>query len=198
MTRIAIWCFACVIYLVFAGSLGTHELVVAAVLATLSTLWARAIRENSRRQFSAAREQVAPLLRAIGDLFPATLRSGAALLKAAARSGSPGRALSCRFHFGLDDEPRQRSRRAFSVLCASLAPNRFVINIERGRAEAIIARQDCGADFQSQHAGDGTGVLAVDLVGGGDGAARRSHGLGAAASKTAARVLQRSRTSASC
>lgn len=138
MTTLVIWCSAYVTYLIFAGTLSADELGVAAVLASLSALWAYALRENSRRRFSAAWADIPPVLKALGGLYPAAARTGAVLLRTVARGGSPGRARPRRFRFGPADEARERGRRALAVLCASLAPDRFVVNVERGRSEALL------------------------------------------------------------
>jgi hypothetical protein len=138
MATFVIWCLAFGAYLLFAGTLSLDELITGAVLATLAAAWARTISACSWQRFAAAREQIMPVVRALGGVFPATLRTFAILLAVVVRGSSPGRAMATRFSFGLAEDPRQRSRRAIAVLCASLAPDRFVVNVERARAEALI------------------------------------------------------------
>jgi len=138
MVNLLIWCIAFAIYLLFAGTISVTELMAAGVLASLAAAWAHAIRQCSRRPFSVASEQIMPVLRAVAGLFPATLRTCATLLKAVAAGGSPGRALRCRFEFGMAEDPRARTRRAVAVLCASLAPDSFVVTADRAKGEVLI------------------------------------------------------------
>lgn len=135
---IVIWCVAFGTYLLLACTISLSELLTAFAVAVLAVLWAHLIRSNSRRRFSAGREQIVPGLRAFAGLFPATLRTAAILGKVAIRGGSPGCLVRSRFEFGRSENPRQRTRRALAVLCASLAPDRFVVAVERRRSEALI------------------------------------------------------------
>ncbi len=142
MNSIVMWCVAFGSYLLFAGTISFSELLTGVGLATLAVLFAHVVRENSRRRFSAAREQIRPLLRAVGDILPATGRTGAVLAAVVVCGGSPGRSMRSRFRFGLAEDPRQRTRRGLAVLCASLAPNRFVVDVERARGEALTHAVD--------------------------------------------------------
>jgi hypothetical protein len=105
-------------------------------VAILAAIWAHVIHATSLIRFSPAREQIAPVLGALAAVFPATVRTGAVLGQVAICGGSPGRSMRSRFQFGVGENPGQRMRRALVVLCASLAPNRFVVDVERGRGEA--------------------------------------------------------------
>lgn len=138
MSSVVIWLVAFGTYLLFAGTISADELVTGTVLASLATLWAYVVRQNTHRRFSAAREQIRPVLRAVAGVVPATMRTSAVLLEAVTRGSSPGRTMRCRFRFGFSEDPRARSRRALAVLCASLTPDRFVVIVERARSEALI------------------------------------------------------------
>lgn len=138
MATIVIWCVAFGSYLLFAGTISVNEVITGGVVATLAAAWAYLMSDCSRRRFSAHGEQIVPCLRAIGGLGPATVRTAAVLARAALRGGSPGRAGRGPFHFGLDDDPAARSRRALAVLCASLAPDRFVVHLDRRRNDAVM------------------------------------------------------------
>lgn len=135
-------------YLLFAGTLSASELLTGFVVATLAALWAHVIHATSLLRFSPAREQIAPVLRALAALFPATVRTGAVLGKVVAIcGGSPGRAIRSRFQFGFGEDPGQRTRLALVVLCtSSLAPNRVVVDVERGRGEALMHTVDRPGD----------------------------------------------------
>jgi hypothetical protein len=138
MATIVIWCVAFGSYLLFAGTVSFNELVTGAMVATLVTAWAYLISDSARRRFSAHREQIVPTLRALGSLGPASLRTTAVLIGVTLRGGSPGRATRNRLRFGVDDDPAARSRRALAVLGASLAPDRFVVNLDQRRSEAVM------------------------------------------------------------
>ena len=148
MATIVIWCVAFGSYLIFAGTISVNELITGAVAATLAAAWAYVISDCARRRFGAHREQIVPTLRAIAGLGPATLRTAAVLIGAALHGGSPGRALRGPLRFGVCDDPAARSRRALAVLCASLAPDRFVVHLDHRRSEAVMHAID-GAERQS-------------------------------------------------
>jgi hypothetical protein len=138
MATLVIWCVAFGSYLLFAGTISFNELITGAGVATLVAAWSYLISECSRRRFGAHREQIAPVLRALAGLGTATLRTAIVLTGVAVRGGSPGRALRSPLRFGLCDDPAARSRRALAVLCASLAPDRFVVHLDHRRREAIM------------------------------------------------------------
>lgn len=132
MSGIVIWCVAFAIYLLFAGTVSRNELITATVLAVLCAVWSYAAREISRERFSASRRQIMPILRAVANVLPATVRTGVILLKAIVSRPTPGRAVQNSFQSGAENDPDDRSRRAIALLCASLAPDRFVVSAERG------------------------------------------------------------------
>jgi hypothetical protein len=138
MTTIVIWCVAFGSYLIFAGTISFNEVSTGAVVAALAAAWAYLISDRSRQRFGARREQVAPALRAVAGLGPATLHTAAILTRAGLHGGSPGRALRSPLRFGLEDDPGARSRRALAVLCASLAPDCFVVHLDHRRSEAVM------------------------------------------------------------
>lgn len=148
MATIVIWCVAFGSYLIFAGTISVNELITSAVVATLAAAWAYLISGCARRRFGAHREQIVPTLRAVAGLGPATLRTAAVLTSTALRSGSPGRALRSPLRFGVCDDPAARSRRALAVLCASMAPDRFVVHLDHRRSEAVMHAID-GVERQS-------------------------------------------------
>lgn len=149
MSTILIWCVTFVMYLLFAGTISTNELVTAVILASLATGWAVLIRASSPRRFAYSREFLPPIARACASLLPATARIGALLFRIAAVGGTPGRSHLTDFHYGRRNDPMQRARRAVAVLLASLAPDRFVIDIDRSRRQVFIhnlSRRDHAPD----------------------------------------------------
>jgi hypothetical protein len=137
MASLVIWCLIYVIYLAFAGDISVHEGVTGLALATLMTVWAVVIRRSSPDRFAASWEIVRHVLRAIADIPGAAARTGGMLFKTVAAGGSPGRSHRDPFQFGSDDAA-ERTRRAVANLCASLAPDRFVVNIKRDDEVALL------------------------------------------------------------
>jgi hypothetical protein len=139
---VAIWCLALALYLMFAGALSGDEFGTAIVLASLSALWATLIRRQSRLRFAAPRGLFTHLAQAIAGVPGAVLRTGAVLMRAIKRGGSPGRAHETRFRYG-SSGAKERARRAAAVFCASLAPDRFVVNVLRDHDAVLL--HDLGA-----------------------------------------------------
>lgn len=139
MAAAVTWCLAFGAYLLFAGQVDSmHELMVGAVLASGAAVWAWLIRRCSGRRFALSRQHAVVWLKAIIRLFPASAKVFGMLLKAAARGGSPGRAVTWPFLWGGEDDPTQRTRRASVVLAASLAPDSFVVRAEPQQEQALI------------------------------------------------------------
>lgn len=138
MSMLLVWCITLATYLLFAGTISRNELVTAGLLAFLAAGWAFLIWRISIEHFATRVQHLPPILRAVRGLVPATARTAFVLLTVIAKLRTPGRAVGTRFRFGESADPVERSRRALAVLCASLAPDRFVVVIERGRAEAIL------------------------------------------------------------
>ena len=142
MTIVLICCAILAIYLLFAGQISWHEVATGIVLATLTTAWAGIIRGASQRYFRFAPEFLAPLGRGLGQLLPAAFATGGVLVRVAFVGGGGGHAESHDFALGVrDDRFRQsvdRARRATAVLLASSAPDRFVVNVDRGSGTVLI------------------------------------------------------------
>jgi hypothetical protein len=143
MSTILIWCALLGLYLLFAGEVSRNELACALVLASAGTAWVHLVRAGAPRRFAVVRA-IAPVGKALARLPVATFFSGGALLDAARRGASAGRARRCRFVHGADDDPQERTRRALAVLSASLAPDRFVVTLARGD-EALLHDLGAGA-----------------------------------------------------
>lgn len=137
MTIIPIWCVSFALYLLFAGEISRHEITTGLVLAGLATVWTRLTRRTSPRNFALSYELANPLLRGLMRLLPATLATGVALLRIAAGGGPAGRFDSDDFDYGTPENAADRARRAFAVLLASFAPDRFVIDV-RGRSWSVL------------------------------------------------------------
>lgn len=126
------WLVAFGLYVLFAGTISMHEIVVAAVLASMATVWAIVIRYNAEQSFTFRADAIVPVARATLQLAPATLTTLVRLLTATAGGTAPGHFATELFHFGRDDPP-ERFRRAAAVLAASLTPECFVVRIHKER-----------------------------------------------------------------
>lgn len=133
-----VWCSAFAGYLLFAGTVSSHELSTSAVLASGAVLWAYAILRCSPRRYAMTLAHVIAWSKAIRGLVPAIVRTWIVLLQTAVLGGSPGRALEISFSRGPEDEPEDRARRASAVLIASLAPDSYVVRAAQGRDRVLI------------------------------------------------------------
>lgn len=122
------WVGAAALYLGFAGSAETAEIIAAAVTATFIVgfvFWCRHARAT------ALRTQISWL-----HILPRVPRAvaieavvvGAALLRTLVRVPAQGEVLSQPFNPG-DQSPRAAGRRAVAVLAASAAPDGYVLTI---------------------------------------------------------------------
>ncbi len=124
-------CFAA--YLLFAGTVSANEFVVAVVLASLAAVWAHLIRGLAPRQFAITAELLVHTLRGAADLVVGTCRAVPPVLLAATSDGSIGGFHLSPFQYGRPYDPVDAARRAGAVLIASLAPDRFVVEVGTGR-----------------------------------------------------------------
>ena len=99
------WLGTLALYLLLAGDAGTHEVATGIVVASLMTAWAGRIRRHAKRRFRASRAYLAPWGRALAGLGPATLRTGAALVRTILLGSHPGHAHRRLFRRGPEDEP---------------------------------------------------------------------------------------------
>lgn len=138
MYLILIGCFSFALYILFAGETSASELVTGGVLAVLSTLWVSLIRRASGVLFRFSRGLIGPVLVGVLHIIPAVARTGAVFLRVAMAGRSPGFARLNDFDAGVREHPEDRTRRAVAVLLASLAPDRFVVQVEYRRREVMI------------------------------------------------------------
>jgi hypothetical protein len=148
MASLVIWCIAYGTYLAFAGNISISECITGLAVAGLMTVWATVIRRSSPDRFEASWQLVRHVLRAIAAVPPAAVRTGLAFFRNVVAGASPGRAHRDPFRFG-GDNAIDRSRRAIAVLCASLAPDRFVVSVRRDDEVALthyVVRRDHDPD----------------------------------------------------
>lgn len=132
-----VWCLAFATYLLFAGRVSLDEVLTAGVVSCLATSWTFLVRRTSQLRFAFTVGAVSHLLRALSRLPSGAARAGGVLIKIAGQGGSPGRPEERRFRYG-GTGAVHRTRRALVVLGASLAPDRFVVEIVHARDIALL------------------------------------------------------------
>lgn len=137
MNTCLVGCLSFAAYLLFAGTVSVNELITAVVLSVLTTIWAAVVRHGSRLRFSMTASAFYHLLTALIRLPGAVARTGGVLMKVAVQGGSPGQAEECAFRYG-GAHARDRMRRACVVICASLAPDRFVVDLGHETDKALL------------------------------------------------------------
>lgn len=138
-TPIPVWCLSYAAYMLFAGTETADEFITAGVLASFAALWAFLIRRVSRRRFSLTWIGLQQVARSIGHLPVAVVRTAGVLTSAIVRGTSPGRFYEVQFRAS-QGGAAESTRRALAVLCASLAPDSFVVDAEPERNVASIHR----------------------------------------------------------
>jgi multisubunit Na+/H+ antiporter MnhE subunit len=137
VTTLLVAALSMALYLVFAGTVGTSELIAAVLIGILATLWASLLQRHSERRFRYSTELNILLPRMVRLVIQGTYRTTIALLKSALAGTSPGKALRVDFDPGPRDSATDRTRRALAILAASVAPDSFIVRLDRGR-EALV------------------------------------------------------------
>ena len=141
MRIVVVCCATFAIYLLLAGHVSRHELATGIVLASSATAWASVIRGTSQWQFGFSSELLRPLGRGVAQLFPAAVATGGVLLRIVIFGNGAGEAQEHGFLYGprggTGAQSVERTRRAFAVLLASWAPDRFVMNVDPGSDTAL-------------------------------------------------------------
>jgi hypothetical protein len=137
MNTCLVGCLTFAAYLLFAGTVSVNELITAFLLSSFATVWTAIVRHYSRLRFAPRADAFSHFLRALIRLPAGAGRTGRALMRVAVQGGSPGRSQECRFRYGHTDA-RDRTRRALAVIFASLAPDRFVVDIVSDTETALL------------------------------------------------------------
>ena len=144
---VAIWIALALVYLAFAGTVSVNEALAAIVCATLGTAWWWGVGRRGGVRFRFDRAVLRPLGPAIRGLPRGTARAGGHLIAAMRRPGAAGR--TClRSADGLDwataAGPTAPAARAVGLLAASLAPDSFVLALDR--AHGTVATHALGSE----------------------------------------------------
>ncbi len=132
-------CLAFAFSLICVGRAGIYDLALAAAFAALAGIWARLIHKNAARRIAISFRHFAAFRRALLHLPVATVSTAATLTRVAAIGGAPGFGAITRFRPGPDKDARA-GERAVAILAACLAPDSFVVRMERGRSVMRIHR----------------------------------------------------------
>lgn len=131
---VAIWIALALTYLVFAGTVSVNEGLAAIVCATLGTAWWWGVGRRSGLRFRFDRAALRPLGAAILNLPRQTAQAGRHLIEAVRTCGAGGKICErsvAGLGWATPDGPTARAARAVGLLAASLAPDSFVLNLDR-------------------------------------------------------------------
>ena len=126
------------LYLALAGTLSASELVTGAIVAAVCTGWSALLRHCSPHRFQADITHLAPWGRSLRQLLPEALATGALLCRVVWRGGPVGSMRKQPFIPGRGGMAGTRARRASALLCASLAPARFIVRLHSAEAHALV------------------------------------------------------------
>jgi hypothetical protein len=138
MRYVLAWLALWALYLGLAGSVSGSELLTGAIVAGACSGWAALLRHCSPHRFAASRAHLAPWSRSLRQLFPQAFATGAVLVRAIWRGGPLGTLRTQAFVPGAGALPETHARRASALLCASLAPARFIVRLEPTQAHALL------------------------------------------------------------
>lgn len=125
-----VWLAAAGVYLVFAGQLTTDELVAAALIGLAGALWWFSVQRKAQVRLRLEPAAAGAAVRAVVGLPQACVRV-AARFCAIITGGKGGRIVEEAFETGRQNEPRDFGRRAVALLAASLAPDSFVVRVDK-------------------------------------------------------------------
>ncbi|TXN82812.1 hypothetical protein FV234_08665 [Methylobacterium sp. WL8] len=141
----AIWIALDFAYLVFAGTVSVNECVAAIVCATLATAWWWGVGRRGGVRFHFDRAAFRPLGAAILGLPRQTTRAGRDLVEALRADGAGGRICKqsvAELAWATPNGPTAPAARAIGLLAASLAPDSFVLVLDR--AHGTVATHALG------------------------------------------------------
>ncbi|MEE7468096.1 hypothetical protein MOF8_15470 [Methylobacterium oryzae] len=129
----AIWVVLTVTYMVFAGSVSLNEGLAAVGCASLGTLWWWSVGRRGGLRFRFDRESLRPLAPAILAMPRQTARVGLHLLRAVLgrAGGGATRERSADLAWATPDGEAAPATRAVGLLTASLAPDSYVLTLDR-------------------------------------------------------------------
>ncbi|MEL6063814.1 MULTISPECIES: hypothetical protein [unclassified Methylobacterium] len=131
---VAIWVLLAVTYMVFAGSVSVNEGIAMVVCATLGTAWWWVVVRRGGVRFRFDRASLRPLGPAILGMARQTMRVGFHLARAVfgrAGGGATQEQSAAAIPWARPDGAIAPATRAVGLLAASLAPDSYVLSLDR-------------------------------------------------------------------
>jgi hypothetical protein len=131
---VAIWIALVLTYMVFAGSVSVNEGMAALGCASLGTLWWWGVGRRGGIRFHFGRDTLRPLGPAIRDMPRQTAKVGLRLLKAVlgrAGGGATRERSASEVSWATPEGDTAPAARAVGLLAASLAPDSYVLTLDR-------------------------------------------------------------------
>lgn len=131
---VAIWVLLAVTYMVFAGSVSVNEGLTMVVCATLGTVWWWAVGRRGGTRFRFDRAALRPLAPAVLGMARQTGRVGLHLARAVfgrAEGGATHAQSAATIPWARPDGETASATRAVGLLAASLAPDSYVLSLDR-------------------------------------------------------------------
>jgi hypothetical protein len=131
---VAIWVLLALTYLVFAGSLSVNEGIAMMACATLGTAWWWVVARRGGVRFRFDRASLRPLGPAILGMARQTWRVGCHLARAVlgrAEGGATQERSAAAIAWARPEGETASATRAVGLLAASLAPDSYVLSLDR-------------------------------------------------------------------
>lgn len=133
------WLILLVVYLLLVGRLALEEIAAGLVAAALAAAALTVVRVQSGWNFSFPPGWLAALSRAVADAFRGCVIMLKAICERPAKRRSGGRIEEINFDPG-NDIPACRARRSLVIAAVSLAPDGFVLGVNRQRHKLVLHR----------------------------------------------------------
>jgi|GEM_PF-1391386 len=137
---VAIWLLLAVTYLVFAGSLSVNEGLAMVACATLGTVWWWAVGRRGGIRFHFDRAMLKPLGMALLGMPRQTVRVGVHLAQALlgrAEGGVVRERSAAEIPWATPHGGTASAERAVGLLAASLAPDSYVLSLDREHGTVV-------------------------------------------------------------
>ncbi|MCJ2088204.1 hypothetical protein MKK88_19775 [Methylobacterium sp. E-005] len=131
---VAIWILLALTYLIFAGSVSVNEGIATVGCATLGTAWWWVVGRRGGVRFRFDHASLRPLGRAILGMARQTVRVGVHLARAVigrAEGGATHEQSAATIAWARPDGEMAAATRAVGLLSASLAPDSYVLTLDR-------------------------------------------------------------------
>ena len=144
---VAIWVALALAYMAFAGSLSLNEGLAAVACASLATLWWWGVGRRGGLRFHFNSEALRPIAPAIRAMFRQTARVGIRLFEAVlgrAGGGAVREHSASEVAWATPEGDTAPAARSVGLLAASLAPDSFVLTLDREHGTVTTHALDAG------------------------------------------------------